>query len=56
MSWWPFCGAFWHQTYCAFATWEHDGHPDHDAAGDAVARACATTGAPFLHSLVWTWH
>jgi LmbE family N-acetylglucosaminyl deacetylase len=38
------------------APWERDGHPDHDATGHAAARACATTGAPFLRSLVWTWH
>ncbi|MDQ6617182.1 MAG: PIG-L family deacetylase [Actinomycetota bacterium] len=38
------------------APWNHDGHPDHDAAGHAAAMACAATGAPFLSSLVWTWH
>jgi LmbE family N-acetylglucosaminyl deacetylase len=38
------------------APWEHDGHPDHDATGDAVAAACAETGAVFLRTLVWTWH
>ena len=36
--------------------WEHDGHPDHDAAGQAAAAACAATGATLLSSLVWTWH
>lgn len=38
------------------APWHRDGHPDHDAAGVAAATACAATGAPFLGSLVWTWH
>lgn len=35
---------------------DHDGHPDHDAAGRAAAMACAATGATFLRYLVWTWH
>ncbi len=38
------------------APWQRDGHPDHDATGAAAATACAATGAPFLKSLVWTWH
>lgn len=39
-----------------FTTWRHDGHPDHEATGRAVAAACRTTGA-LLHEVpVWTWH
>jgi LmbE family N-acetylglucosaminyl deacetylase len=38
------------------APWQRDGHPDHDAAGEAAATACAATRAPFLRSLIWTWH
>jgi LmbE family N-acetylglucosaminyl deacetylase len=38
------------------APWDQDGHPDHDATGQAAATACTATGAPFLSSLVWTWH
>jgi LmbE family N-acetylglucosaminyl deacetylase len=38
------------------APWEHDGHPDHDATGDAAIEACAASGAPLLRSLIWTWH
>lgn len=38
------------------APWKHDGHPDHDATGRAAEEACAVTGAPFLTSLIWTWH
>jgi len=38
------------------APWNHDGHPDHDAAGQAAAEACAASGATLLSSLVWTWH
>lgn len=38
------------------APWEHDGHPDHDATGQAVVDACDATGAFFLRSFVWTWH
>ncbi|HEX4339960.1 MAG TPA: PIG-L family deacetylase [Polyangiaceae bacterium] len=38
------------------APWRHDGHPDHDAAGEAVAEAALRTGVPFAEYLVWTWH
>jgi len=38
------------------APWDHDGHPDHDAAGRAAAVACKDTGATLLRYLVWTWH
>ncbi len=38
------------------APWDHDGHPDHDAAGRAAASACGLTGATLLSYLVWTWH
>ncbi|GIF20117.1 LmbE family N-acetylglucosaminyl deacetylase [Actinoplanes tereljensis] len=37
-------------------TWRGDGHPDHEAAGRAAARACAETGARLLEYPVWTWH
>ncbi len=38
------------------STWEQDGHPDHDAVGSAVRRACATVGCVSLAAPVWTWH
>lgn len=38
------------------STWEHDGHPDHDAVGAMVRRACATVGCLSLAAPVWTWH
>jgi LmbE family N-acetylglucosaminyl deacetylase len=37
-------------------TWRGDGHPDHEAAGRAAARACAETGARLLEYPIWTWH
>jgi LmbE family N-acetylglucosaminyl deacetylase len=39
-------------TDLVLAPWEHDGHPDHDACGAAVA------GLPGRHwsYLVWAWH
>ncbi|MFI5496345.1 PIG-L deacetylase family protein [Actinoplanes sp. NPDC051859] len=37
-------------------TWRGDGHPDHEKAGRAAARACAVTGARLLEYPIWTWH
>lgn len=42
-------------TWC-LATWEHDGHPDHEAVGRAARAACAATGARLLSYPIWTWH
>lgn len=39
-----------------FATWVCDGHPDHEAVGQAAARACAARGARLLQMPVWMWH
>ncbi|WP_462379349.1 PIG-L deacetylase family protein [Pseudomonas sp. Marseille-QA0892] len=39
-----------------FATWEYDGHPDHEATGRAARRACELTGARCVQVPVWTWH
>jgi LmbE family N-acetylglucosaminyl deacetylase len=38
------------------ATWRGDGHPDHEAVGQAAARAAAAAGVPLLELPVWTWH
>lgn len=42
-------------TLC-IAPWERDGHPDHDASGQAAVEACAHTGARLVRYLVWAWH
>lgn len=42
-------------TWCA-ATWQGDGHPDHEAAGRAASAACARTGATLLEYPVLMWH
>jgi LmbE family N-acetylglucosaminyl deacetylase len=39
-----------------FATWEFDGHPDHEAVGRAAKEASDRTGARLLRYPVWTWH
>ncbi|GGJ91738.1 PIG-L deacetylase family protein [Pseudomonas matsuisoli] len=39
-----------------FATWEFDGHPDHEATGRAARRACELTGTRCVQVPVWTWH
>jgi LmbE family N-acetylglucosaminyl deacetylase len=36
--------------------WRFDGHPDHDATGEATASAAGTIGTVVLEYLVWTWH
>lgn len=41
---------------CAFVTYRGDGHPDHEAAARAAARACAATNTPLYEYPVWTWH
>jgi LmbE family N-acetylglucosaminyl deacetylase len=38
------------------ATWERDGHPDHEAAGRAAREAASSAGASMLSYPVWTWH
>ena len=37
-------------------TWQLDGHPDHEACGSAVARACTVAGCQLLQAPVWMWH
>lgn len=44
------------QNDVVFATWACDGHPDHEAVGQAAARACAARGARLLQMPVWMWH
>jgi LmbE family N-acetylglucosaminyl deacetylase len=39
-----------------FATWEFDGHPDHEAVGRAAKRASELSGARLLEYPVWMWH
>ena len=43
------------QTWCA-ATWRGDGHPDHEAVGNAAAAACERTGVALLEYPIWMWH
>lgn len=38
------------------STWRHDGHPDHEASGHAVANVCTAMGNRFLEAPVWMWH
>jgi len=39
-----------------FTTWRQDGHPDHEATGEACALAAASTGARLAEVPVWGWH
>jgi LmbE family N-acetylglucosaminyl deacetylase len=38
------------------APWRLDGHPDHNACGDAALNAAMSVGAKSLSLLVWMWH
>jgi LmbE family N-acetylglucosaminyl deacetylase len=49
------CACLW-PTDVVFATWRHDGHPDHEAVGRAAARAARRRGAILVEVPVWTWH
>lgn len=42
-------------TVC-LATWDGDGHPDHEAVGRAAVAAGRRTGAGVVHFPVWAWH
>lgn len=39
-----------------FTTWRQDGHPDHEATGQACAMAAASAGARLVEVPVWGWH
>ena len=39
-----------------FTTWQHDGHPDHEATGHACATAAGHVGATLIEVPVWAWH
>jgi LmbE family N-acetylglucosaminyl deacetylase len=38
------------------APWEHDGHPDHEAAGRAARSAAEARRATFFAYPLWAWH
>lgn len=38
------------------APWRRDGHPDHDACGEAAMLASHRVGARSIAYLVWAWH
>jgi LmbE family N-acetylglucosaminyl deacetylase len=38
------------------APWRNDGHPDHDACGEAARLVARSRGADLLQYLVWAWH
>ena len=39
-----------------FTTWRHDGHPDHEATGNACAAVTGYVGAALIEVPVWAWH
>jgi LmbE family N-acetylglucosaminyl deacetylase len=42
-------------TYC-LSPYREDGHPDHDAAGNAAAQACAACDVQLYEFPIWIWH
>ncbi len=36
--------------------WRYDGHPDHEATGEACAAAIAEVGSRLFEVPIWTWH
>ena len=45
-----------HPRDVVFTTWRQDGHPDHEATGQACAMAAASVGARLVEVPVWGWH
>lgn len=45
-----------HRDDVVVSTWEHDGHPDHDAVGHITREICASMGCAHLAAPVWMWH
>ncbi len=39
-----------------FATWERDGHPDHEAVARSTRVACNRVGARLVSYPIWMWH
>jgi LmbE family N-acetylglucosaminyl deacetylase len=39
-----------------FATWELDGHPDHEVVGRSARRVAEATGARLVQVPIWAWH
>jgi LmbE family N-acetylglucosaminyl deacetylase len=39
-----------------FTTWRFDGHPDHEATGQACAAVAACMGVQLVEVPVWAWH
>jgi LmbE family N-acetylglucosaminyl deacetylase len=39
-----------------FTTWRFDGHPDHEATGQACAAVAACLGVKLVEVPVWAWH
>jgi LmbE family N-acetylglucosaminyl deacetylase len=39
-----------------FTTWRFDGHPDHEASGQACAAVAACMGVHLVEVPVWAWH
>ena len=38
------------------STWEHDGHPDHEACARASLRIAEKCGLTVLQAPIWAWH
>ncbi|MBP0600645.1 PIG-L family deacetylase [Herbaspirillum sp. LeCh32-8] len=48
--------AYLQPTDILFAPWRLDGHPDHEAVGQAAARMEQDIGCKLVEVPIWTWH
>jgi len=39
-----------------FASWQFDGHPDHEAVGQACREAARALGCRLIEMPIWMWH
>jgi LmbE family N-acetylglucosaminyl deacetylase len=49
-------GAYLQPGDTVFASWRHDGHPDHEAVGQASAAAARAVACRLIEIPIWMWH
>jgi LmbE family N-acetylglucosaminyl deacetylase len=49
-------GAYLQSGDTVFASWRRDGHPDHEAVGEASGAAARAIGCRLIEIPIWMWH
>ncbi|MDB5991884.1 MAG: hypothetical protein JWQ10_3287 [Herbaspirillum sp.] len=49
-------GAYLQPGDTVFASWQRDGHPDHEAVGEASGDAARAVGCRLIEIPIWMWH